>query len=802
MLRNNLRFALRLLTKSKLSSIIVIVGLSIAVTSAILIADYAAFELSYDKFFNNSERIYRVHHSRFRNNERLYKRALSLPEVGIAMRDYFSEIETTTRLFPISINIEPVFTAFLKSGETRSFSEPNAYAADSTFSQVFDLNFIYGDPVTALKGLDRTIISRSTALKYFGTTNVLGEVLKGKDGDLTVTGVFEDLPANSHLQFDLLLSWFEMYGEGSRFTSDGFYNYVLLKDGANPTALAERMPGFVNSYMGEYYKGRDIRSEFELQPLAGIHLDSHLDGEMTAGGNRTVVNALLLVAIFIVVIAVINHVNLNTSRSLQRFKEVVVRKTIGSTTRQLSIQFLVEALVLSIAALIIGVILALLLFPVFNSIFNSHISLQILRLPSFWGSLLILLIACSGLCGFYPSFLMSRLKIQEALKGSSPTGKPWFQKILVTGQFALSMILVIGTYTLFEQVRFMKSQNLGFNDKQKLIIKLLPSYGEESDTTFIQKMSALKDELTMRSLSDVSTVTSSIPGRKNEWRGTAGLSGTGDATVIRTNLTRIDERFLEAFDLKLVAGRNFNNSVTDNQHVIINEEAAKQFGLNPGEAIGRKIDMMGNREVIGVVASFHEVGLQEKPTPSMYITGAGYTKFLTVSMSVTDISSRLDDIAGIWRSYFPHKPFQYFFLDEYFNRQYEAEIAMSKSISVFASIAILVSCLGLFSLSVFTVLRKTKEIGIKKVLGASVVRVTRELCQDFVNPIFLSALIGLPISYYLVKLWLEQYPYRIEITPVYFMLPLAGLLMIGVLTVITQSIRAAMKNPVESLKHE
>ncbi|HTE31813.1 MAG TPA: ABC transporter permease, partial [Chryseolinea sp.] len=726
MLKNNFKFAFRLLSRSKSFSFGIILGLSVSIASAILIVDYAAFELSYDKFFTESTRIYRVHHARYQNNELLYRRAISLPEVGMAMKEYFPEIESSTRLFPISVNIEPVFTAVLKSGERRSFSEPNAYAADSSFCRIFDLDFIYGNPAAALTGLDKTIISRSTAMRYFGTTDVVGETLKGKDGDLTITGVFNDLPANSHFRFDVLLSWFQMYGDGSRFTHDGFYNYILLKDGYDVTSVLNRMPGFVTSYMGDYYKGRpDVRSEFDLQPLTGIHLDSHLDGEMTASGNRGVVNALLLVAIFMIVIAIINHVNLNTSRSLQRIKEVVVRKTIGSTKMQLSMQFLTEAWMMTMTAVVAGLIMAFLLYPSFNSLFNSQISLALLRTREFWGAIVMLIALCSILCGFYPAFLLSGLKVRDALKGSSfGNRKPWFQQVLVTGQFAISLVLVIATYVLFQQVRFMKMQDLGFDMQQKLVIKLLPSYGEESDSVFIRKMATLKDELLNHSLCDVSTISSSIPGRKNEWRGVAGLSGTGDQNVIKTNLTRVDEKFLETFRLNLVAGRNFSNAPGDKLSLIINEEAAKQFGLNADEAIGKKIDMIGHREIIGVVSSFHELGLHENLLPSMYVTGAGYTKFLTVAMNVSAVEDQLSKIETMWKSHFPEKPFQYFFLDDFFNTQYRADLVMSKSIGLFAGIAVFVACLGLFSLSVFTVHRKTKEIGIKKILGASVTRVT------------------------------------------------------------------------------
>jgi len=795
MIKNNLLFALRLISRNKIFSLATIIGLGISIAVCILVVDYAGFELSYDKFFPNSQRIYRVQHNRWVNNELLTQRAMSIPEVGMAMEDYFQEIDQATRLFPVSLNIEPVFTTTLRSGEHRSISEPNAYAADKNFLNVFELDFIYGDPYSALDGLDRTIISESTALRYFDRTDVVGEVIRAKDGDLTVTGVFKDLPVNTHFRFDMLLSWFEMYDPArSRFSYDSFYNFILLKEGAPVEAIRERLNDFAMSYTGDFYKGRPgTRSEFVLQPLTAIHLDSHVDAEMTANGNRNVVNALLLVALFMIVIAIINHVNLNASRSLQRVKEVMVRKTIGSTKTQLMMQFLSEAFVLTFIASTLGILMAMLLYPNFNAWFDSQISLQILKEPFFWMTAVAFIFLTSVAGGIYPAVLLAN---QKSLS------KVFFQKALVTAQFGISLVLIIATFALYKQVRFMQTKDLGFALEQKLIIKLVPTYGEESDSSFIQRMRTVKSELIVRALADVSTISSSIPGRKNEWRGSAGLYGKGDDAVIRTTLTRVDPQFIETFGLKLVAGRNFSYSPNESG-LIINTEAAKQFGFkDPADIIGQKLDMMGTREVIGVIESFHETGLHEILSPSIYITGAGYTKFLTVPMKVGDIHNQLAEIETIWKSQFPEKPFQYFFLDEYFNRQYQADVTMGKSIGFFSGIAVVISCLGLFSLSLFTVHRKTKEIGIKKVLGASATLITSELCKSFLAPVCLSALLGIPAGYYLVKWWLEQYSYRVDLTFPLFAIPLVVLVLIGIWTVVFQSFHAASRNPVDSLKHD
>ncbi|MEJ0055267.1 MAG: ABC transporter permease [Bacteroidota bacterium] len=424
MIRNHFIFALRVLSTNKVFALVSMLGLSIGIAATVLVVGYAEFELSYDTFFKNQKNIYRLQHNRIANNEVIYKKAMTFPEVGLAMKDYFPEVEAVGRLFPASINIEPVYTAITDSGDRRSFSEPYAYLADSTFCNIFDLDFIHGDPRSALAGPDKIILSRSAALRYFGKLDVIGKELKGNVSNVTVSGVFNDLPANSHLKFDVLLSWWKVYEDRSRFTWDGFYNYVVLKNGTDVQGFEKKLPAFAQSYMGDYYKNQPgVNSQFELQPLQSIHLDSHLDGEMRANGNRNVIYALLIVAGFIIVIAVVNHVNLNASRSLERIKEIGIRKTIGSTKAQLSLQFLFESLLLNLSAAVVGLAAVWLLYPSFNQLFDSGISLMLFGLPVFWLAMTAFILAVSIISGFYPAFMLTRFKVYEALKGLSVGSK-------------------------------------------------------------------------------------------------------------------------------------------------------------------------------------------------------------------------------------------------------------------------------------------------------------------------------------------------------------------------------------------
>lgn len=807
MFQNYWKVAIRVLTRSKVFATIILFGLSVSITACILVADYTRFELSYDTFFTNSKAIYRLQHNRFADNQLLYKKAMNFPEVGGALQDYFPQVKSIARLFPVSTNIEPVFVATTREGERISFSEPNSFLADSTFCQIFDLKFIYGDKATALDGKDKVILSRSTALRYFKRLDVVGEVLTSSIGlnASTITGVFEDLPVNSHLKFDMLQSWFDVFNERSRFTWDGFYTYIFFNSPEDAQRVSAKLPAFAKAYTGEYYKTRPgASSQFELQRLEGIHLDSHLDGELKPNGSRRIVYALLIVAIFIIMTAVINYINLNTSRALQRIKEVGIRKTIGSTSIQLSAQFLMESMILIFVSMGIALVAAWLLVPWFNESFESQISLLIYQQPMFWLALLGLALLVSVLGGFYPAFVLTRFNAREALKGILVKHqRPHLQTGLVTIQFSISLILITGTFVLFKQIEFMQTKDLGFGIERKLVVKVLPGVSEEMDSVFNFRLNSVKSELSLATISRQATVSSSIPGRKNEWRGSTRVAGSASDEVVRCNLTRVDENFLATFDLQLLAGRNYLSSVGNEGSVIVTAETVKQLKLGtPEEAIGTKIEMFGTREIIGVVESFHEAGLHEPLFPSAYITGVGYMKFLTLSMEDGNLPEKIDQTKKIWKKHFTDKPFQYFFLDDFFNQQYQSDLLIGRSVSVFSGVAIVIACLGLFSLSLHTIHRKTKEIGIKKILGAGVGYITRELCRKFMTPIGIAAVISLPLSYYLVDWWLTQYAYRIEATPILFAGPLLLLVTIGLATVIVQSLRAASKNPVESLKYE
>lgn len=804
MFASNLRFTLRILSRNKIFTFINVFGLTISIAAVILNMDYAAFEKSYDKFFRRHENIFRLQHNRYVDGDLLYKKAMTFPEIGLALKNYFPEIEEVGRLFPAGMNIEPVFTSQTESGEEKSFSEPNTYLADSTFIKIFDLDFIHGNSNSALSGIDKVIISKSTSLRYFGKTDVIGEKLRGNIKDVEITGVFEDLPENSHLKFDILWSWFDVYGERSRFTWDGFYTYILIRDKSNPENIRQKLSEFAIYYMGPFYADQPgSYSQFEIQPLADIHLKSHLEGELKPNGNLTVVNILIFFSWLILLIAIINHVNLNTSKSLDRLREVGIRKTIGSSKFQLTIQFLIESFIINLLAVTFALSLSWTVYPTINEIFNTKITLELISQPFFWICIIGFTIIASIISGFYPAFILTRHKIHHALKGLSVGGKKSnFQKSLVAVQFSISLLLIIASYVTVEQVRYMQNKDLGFGSQNKIVVKILPSHGDESDTIFVNNISQIKNELSAYPFINKSTVSSSIPGRQNEWRGRTRLAGENNLSI-SANLTRIDEDFIDAFELNLLAGRNYTSSLNNENSIVINAEAAKQLGFpKPKEALGEKIMMFREREIIGIVQSFHEAGLQESISPSLFITGEGYTKFLTIGVAAGSLSDQIKTIEQIWKKHFPNKPFQYFFLSDYFNGQYQADTQISKNISIFSSLAIIVASLGLIALASYTIHRKTKEIGIRKIHGASKAQIAFALNLNFMIPIFVAAVVGIPFGIYFAKWWLERYAYRIDLSINLFLVPLSILFAISLLTILFQSINAASKNPIDSLRYE
>ncbi len=800
MISSYLRFSWRSIARHKVFSIINVTGLAIGMAVCLLILNYVMFEKSYDTFFDRHQDIIRVGYSRFIDNELQYNKAQIFPAVGETLKESIPAIENYTRLFPITTHVEAVLWVE-EDGNRKDLIEPAVYAVDSSFLKVFSMHLLRGNPLTALIGEKKLLLSESAALKFFGHTDVLDKTIHWDGmGDWLVTGVFEDLPTNSHMQFDLLISWMDVYGEKSAWNWDGFYTYLLLRPDAHPDAT-ERLAQHI---LDEKTKGTEnanrVTSKFFFQPIDDIHLRSQLTGEMQPNGNAEVVKALQLVACVILALALINYINLSVARAIKRSKEIGVRKIIGSSQIQLSILFFTESFLVNLIGFAIAITLVYSLSDLFSLLAGKIVSIVIWTDPALFASTSFgILVLFSLLAGFYPARILSSFSPIAAMKSSvSVSGGKGVRRSLLVIQFLITMVLVTMTLVIKNQISFMQNQELGFALHQNVVIKSLATAGAEMDSTFINNMELFKARIKENAHIVNATITSNIPGRENEWLGRLRRSEQ-DKELISTSRTRVDKDFIQTYGLSLVAGRNFSNE-NPNQ-VILNQSTAKMLGYKTEqEAIGNKL--MSNFEIVGVVKDFHERSIHELITSAMYTPGQGYMKFITVNVNTTNFNGALPFLKQQWKSVFPDKPFEYFLLDEFFNRQYNQEQQLSNVFQYFSAIGLGIACLGLFGFTYFITHQRTREIGIRKTLGASLKNIIQLLSSELALFLLIAGLLAGPVSYYLADHWLSEYPVRAIPGFVIFVLPVLLVSFFAFTSIIILLIRSARTNPVEAIRHE
>lgn len=800
MILNYLKFSWRNMRRHSLFTFINITGLAVGIAVCLLMLNYVAFEKEYDTFFPRSKDIVRISYSRLIDNELQYSKAQIFPAVGETLKATIPAVENYTRLFPVTTHVEAVMTIEV-GNERKSFTESSVYAVDSTFLTIFPLDFVEGDPRTALKGEFKIILSESAALKYFGDTDAINKIIHWEGmGDWIVAGIYKDLPENSHMQFNFLVSWMNVYGDKSAWNWDGFYTYLQLQPNTNHSDIEATMQKVLAQKMEASENANRATANFFLQPLEDIHLHSNLSGEMKTNGNEKIINVLQLVAAFILVLALINYLNLSLARAIRRAKEIGIRKIVGSSRHQLQVLFFTESFLLNLCALTIALVAATLLLPVFNLLIGKEIGLQILLNPIFIVSAFTAIVLFSMFVGFYPSRNLASINPTLALKGCNlynSNGKV-LRKSLLTVQFVTTILLITATLIIQRQVSFMQNQELGFDVHQNIVIKTISGPGAETDSAYTNKINLFKNRVKAQAYAVNATITSSIPGRENEWLGRLRKS-EDNPELISTSRTRVDKDFIETYGLKLLAGRNFTD---DNpKQIILNETAVAMLGYkNPQEAIGNML--MGSSEIIGVVNDFHERSLQEPILPSMYTPGQGYVKFITVKINSNDLAETLASLQQQWLTIFPDKPFDYFFLDEFFNRQYQREQQLKKVFGYLSAIGLSIACLGLFGFTYFMTYQRTKEIGIRKTLGATMLNIIRLLSTEFAILLILAGAIAVPISYYASSFWLSNYPVRIWLGTLDFVIPVLLVAFFTFASILFLLIRSAKTNATEALKHE
>ncbi len=793
MFRNYLTIALRTLRRHWTFSLINILGLSVGMTAFFLIFQYVRFETSYDRFHSKADRIYRVVADVITPTETGHEGRATSP-IAVNMKKDFPEVEDAVRLGTDSYLVQ--------KGDIK-FQEPNTILADSTFFNIFDFPLVEGDRQTALVHPMSIVLSQSTAKKYFGTADPLGQhlLLTGGFRDARVTGVMKDIPENSQISADLIVSLSSnqmLYGQptpDSEWTNHMYYTYLLLKPHTDAKALQAKFPAWMEMHNGRQMKELQMRDSLILEPLRDVYLHSKYYGFVE--GSIANVYIFSVIGVFILVLACINFINLTTARSTERAKEVGIRKVIGAVRFQLARQFIGESVVLSVLAFVLTLLLCSMLIPLFNQLAGKTISGGIFSHPADVGILFMLAIAVGLTAGFYPALVLSSFRPVNVLKGHFSTGShgSLLRKGLVVFQFTISILLLIATAVVYTQLQYMHTRDLGYSREETLII---PTNGDKNKDVFKQSLASLPGVLS-------TCYSSNVPGAGAVSAYSELQSKKGD--MVKTNLDTyfVDFDFINQYDLKLVAGRSFSrNFPTDStEAMVINESAVRLLGYpTPQAALGHNFSQWGrNGKIIGVLKDFHYEGLQHAIQP-MAMRYEPFFGWISVKVSTRDLPATVKSIGGKWTQAIPYRPYEYYFLDEWFDRQYRAQNRFGSLFFNFSVLAIFISCLGLLGLASYNTLQRTKEIGIRKILGAGVSRIVELLSIDFIKLICIAFLIAAPLAWLGMGRWLDEFAYHTRIP--WWIYAGAGLtaVLIAFITIGYQAIRAAHSNPVKSLRTE
>ena len=820
MFRNYFTIAYRNLIKNRIYTLVNIFGLAIGMAACFFIFQYVHFESSYDGFNKNLANLYRVNISFGGSFSNLPPMSTNHPAVGPAMKAEFPEVVDYARVVnPIHFVVATDVSFTNAKGDRVVFKPEKLYIADASFLTMFSFPFVSGDPSTALVEPKTTVISEKLAKKYFGKEDPMGKtLLLNRDLPLKVTGVFKDVPENSHIKFDMLISFSTLpKDQVDSWTWPEFYNYVRLAPGTDPKKVEARLPALIDLHLGKILKQYNFLTYFHLQPLADIHLRSDsLKGPEENGSDKEIY-FLTVIGIFVLVIAWINYINLSTAKSMERAKEVGLRKVVGALRWQLIGQFIMESVLINLLALILAAAIVYICFPYFGAFIGKDISAGsessgLWHASGFWLSLVTIFLTGALLVGAYPAFILSAYKPVLVLKGKFfQSGKGIvLRKVLVSFQFVLSLLLIAGTVTVYRQLSFMRNQSLGYNKDEVLVVKVPPHY----DSTYEYKLRSFQAQvLRQPSIADIALSTE-IPGEPVVDRNSLRKATDDQTHNFITNIVEVDDHFINTYQMRLAAGRNFtfHDTSSDYQHdkikVIVNEEVVKALGYKNNEAaIHQYLTLTElddhHAEIIGVISNYHQRSLREGYDPMIYLyPSRNNWTYFSIHVHAGNISNGMSAIEDSYKSIFSGTPFEYFFMNEFFDRQYRSDQRFGKVFSLFTILTIIVACLGLLGLSSFIVRLRVKEIGIRKVLGASVYNILVLFSKDFIVLVAISSVIALPVTYFLVHLWLSNYAFHIPVDGFLFIAPPLILLIISLVTIGLQSFKTALANPVKSIKSE
>jgi putative ABC transport system permease protein len=822
MISNYFKIAWRILIRQKLFSLINIMGLAVGMAACLLIVQYISFELSYDNFHKDGGNIYRIKHQSYSQGNLTENMPKTYSAVGPALKSGFPEVLEFTRVS----KFDGLVTSQQPNGSLIAFNEGRVYQADASFLRLFSFPMIEGG-TAALNDPNTVVISESTAKKYFPGQNAIGKTIRvqqqssGTDIKAMVTGICKDVPANSHLQFDFVLSGDAKAGD---WVYPDSYTYVLLSQQTNPKTFETKLPAFIKK--SAVQNGQNAASPTQgktninsialsLQPLRDIHLYSNLSNEISNGGNGNLVWYLGLIAVLILLIAYINYINLSTAKVIERAKEVGIRKVLGSQRAQLIKQFLFESLLLNIISVAVAIFIVLLCMPWFSALCGVQIGFTLWKDPYFAFGFIGLLIGGILLSALYPALILSNYKPVQILKGKfiNNTQGISLRKALVVFQFVATIAFTMGTLVVYRQVNFMKANNMGMDMKQTLVV-LAPQNVRATDqdaANFTVKDSVFQTELARDPRIKSITSSSSIPGQSIDYIMSYTRHTQAGEKSLRLSTLEIGNRYLNQFKVNVVAGEKITASTNFSKSpMMLNEAAVVSLGFkNAHDAIGKFIETKNGRgrvfenEVVGVIQNFHQTSLKDDYTPLVVrAIDPSSVSHYEVKFNSNNLPQTITQIEKTYKNIFPEAAFQYFFLDEFFDQQYKVEQHFGQVFSLFSGFAIFVACLGLFGLTLITITQRVKEIGIRKVLGASVQNILLLISKDFAGLILIANAIALPLAYWGCYKWLQNYKFRIDFSAWFFITPMVMVFLIAILTVSYQSIKAALANPVRSLRSE
>jgi putative ABC transport system permease protein len=790
MLKNLILIAFRNIRKDMGYSVINILGLTLGITSALLLIIYIADELSYDRYHEKASRVYRVSSTITETDDQFTWIVAQIPFGPQVIEDY-PEVESMTRLFNLGRN--------LFQYEDREFMEERFSYADSTFFDIFSYRFLAGSPHSALTEPNTIVLTSSTAKRYFGNDDPVGKSLKNGDRLFRVTGVMEDVPYNSHVRFDALASRTTLPAQMGSWGNFGVFTYLLLPDDIDIRAFGVKLNEMYDKYMAEIFERMNINIVYNLEPITRIHLHSVNASEPEPTGSIAYVYTFSIVALFLVLIASMNYMNLATARSIRRAREVGLRKVLGSGKAGLVMQFLAESAALTVIALSLSLVAAGLILPEFNKLAGKNFEISVLFSPVLIASIVAIILIVGLFGGSYPAFYLSGFNPVKVLKGEISRGKAGdtFRKALVITQFTISVVMIICTLVVFKQINYLKNKDLGYTMEN--IISVQMTTREMGSKVQVFKQSLLENP----DIAAVTCTSSQLGGGSSKL---IFLMETSEGMVERgVNFTVVDHDFIETFEIEMVEGRDFNRDMpTDTLlAVVVNETLARR--MNWSEPIGKKVELgdgsMLAARVIGVMKDYHQTGIYNE-IESLMLTYRLNNPNVYIKLDGENTRSALGHVEMVWTELFPDQPFSYVFLSDRFYEQFGADENRGFIFTVFTILAILIASLGLYGLTSYMVEQKTREIGIRKVFGAGEMTIIRLISFEFLRLVSVSILLAVPIAFYFMTDWLENFVYRTRPGIIVFVLSAVITIIITFITVNLRAWKAATANPVDSLRVE